>query len=129
MATTVAARVRRALLAIDGVLTGGNTFGDGEAFWVNGKQIAHFRAIDQLELRLTRAVIRAERERLQADGQVTLRISSASDWIMVRFSSTEDVAFIAELALKAAAAHRPAGRVTAKPPPTGADLERRRRFH
>jgi hypothetical protein len=28
-------------------------FGDGRAFWVNGKQIAHFDGDDTIELRIT----------------------------------------------------------------------------
>jgi len=40
-----------------------------------------------------------------------------------------DFAFLAELAERAAAAHRAPDGTSAEPPPTGNDLERRRRFH
>jgi hypothetical protein len=121
-------RIRRALLTIDGILESPGIFYDDDAYWVNGTQIAHFRDAISIEIRLTKANIRAQRDRLRKDPRVELR-SGASDWIMVRWSSPRDAAFIAELADIAAAAHRAPSGTTAKPPPQGADLARRRRFH
>jgi hypothetical protein len=103
-------------------------FGEGDAFWVNGKQIAHFREEDVLELRLTKSVIQALRARLKSDPRVELRPTS-SDWVKVRFGASADVPRVLELAKQAATAHRPPPGVTAKSPPIGPDLERRRRFH
>jgi len=122
-------QVRAALLKIDGVLESPGTFHtDRDAFWVNGKEIAHFDGHGALELRLTGPVIRANRERLRNEPWVERRRPS-SDWITMRYSSPRDVAFVAELAELAAAAHGPSAGAMAKPPPTGAALERRRRFH
>jgi hypothetical protein len=73
-------------------------------------------------------VISELRGLLGADERVELRRSGA-DWVTVRYASGADVAFVAALVDAAAAAHRPPPGVTAEPPPTGADLERRRRFH
>lgn len=47
----------------------------------------------------------------------------------MRFAAEADVAFVVELARRAATAHLPDDGAAPKPPPTGADLERRRRFH
>jgi hypothetical protein len=94
---------------------------------VNGTQVANLDD-DALGLRLTRKVISAHRPRLKADARVDLR-RSGSDWIIVRLSGPDAVDLAVELAELAAGAHRPPPGVTSTPPPTGADLARRRRFH
>jgi Family of unknown function (DUF5519) len=128
MRKTIASRVRTALLRIDGIAESGSAFSDGDAFWVNGTQIAHFKGDDTIELRLTRREISARRAELKSDHRVILRPRGA-DWMTVRFTSPRDVEWIVELARVAAAAHAPAHGVRAKSPPVGAALERRRRFH
>ena len=95
---------------------------------MNGTQIAHWRDPWTLELRLTKRVISERRAELKQDPRVTLRRGS-SDWLMLRFDSRDDVIFAARLAIAAADAHRPPDGVPLKPPPEGAALERRRRFH
>ena len=121
-------RLTARLQRIEGVVESPSMFGPGNAFWCNGKEIAHFDAADVVDLRLTRPVIRELRPILGADRRVELRKGS-SDWIEVHVSSNDDVAFVVELAERAAAAHRADKRETPKPPPVGSDLERRRRFH
>jgi hypothetical protein len=116
------------LAAIDGVAVSESMFGHGDAYWVNGKEIAHFEGVGVLEVRLTRAVIRERRADLKADPRVELRPSGA-DWITLRFDNERDAAFVVELVATAANAHRPRPGVATKPPPTGADLKRRQRFH
>ena len=116
------------LAAIDGVAVGESAFGSGDGYWAGGKEIAHFDAEDVVDIRLTRAEIRARRTDLRADARVTLRASSSADWLEVRVCTADDVEFAAALVEIAAAAHRGApGQVG--PPPRGADLARRRRFH
>jgi hypothetical protein len=122
---TTRERVRAALLRIDGVVESPGIFHDEDAFWVNGKQIAHFHGDDVMEIRLTRRLISELRGRLKAMSSVAFR-SGASDWISV---AVDDAALIRELADRAAAAHRAARGTTPTPPPTGAALERMRRFH
>jgi hypothetical protein len=121
-------RIRAALLALNGVVESGSAWGEGEAFWVNGKQIAAFHSDNAIELRITRSAWSANRERLKADKRVR-RHGASSDWIDVQFGSPGDVAFVMELAELAASAHRARDGAMAKPPPVGADLARRRRFH
>jgi hypothetical protein len=120
----LAARLR----GIEGVVESDSAFGAGDAFWCNGKEIAHFDSADVVDLRLTKAVIRELRPALREDNRVELRKGS-SDWVEVRLASKEDIAFVVELAERAAAAHRAGADETAKSPPVGANLERRRRFH
>jgi len=121
-------KVRAELMAMDGVVEGPSGFSERDAYWVNGKEVAHFEADDVLEVRLTRAEIRARRAALRADPRVTLRASSSADWLEVRFSSAEDVAFAVSLASVAVEAHAGVGDPHALPP-SGAALARRRRFH
>lgn len=120
----IAARVR----AVTGVLEAESMFRKGSAYWVNGKEVAHFETGDAIEIRLTKAEIRQRRTILKADARVTLRPSGA-DWITVRFGTPDDMELIAQLVEIAVRAHRPPPGVAAKPPPQGSDLERRRRFH
>jgi Family of unknown function (DUF5519) len=117
-----------ALSRIDGVIEAESAFRPGPGFWAGGKEIAHFDGPHAVDLRLTRAAIRARRAELRADQRVELRASS-SDWITVTVSSPADEEFLIGLAVVAAAAHRPPDGAAAPPPPTGADLARRRRFH
>jgi len=103
-------------------------FGTGDAYWCNGKEIAHFENDAVIEVRLTKAVIRERRDALKADARVELRPSGA-DWITVRLTSPPDVTFVVDLVRAAAKAHQPAPGERAKPPPAGPELDRRRRFH
>ncbi len=114
------------LCRIEGVVEGESSFKDGPAFWAGGKEIAHFEGAHAIDLRLTRAQIRARRDELRADARVVLR-SGSSDWLTVEFRTPADEAFVLGLAEIAAAAHRTAGGPV--PPPAGAALARRRRFH
>ena len=99
---------------IDGVMVGESVFGGGPALWVNAKQITNEIDDDTIEVRIGRKHIRAR-------GLVPHR--PASDWCVLPAKHT---ALLAELIELAASQHR----VDApKPPPTGADLERRKRFH
>jgi predicted dehydrogenase len=114
--------------AIDDVIVSESMFGHGDAYWVNGKEIAHFEDEGVIEVRLTRAAIRDRRPAFKIDERVELRPSGA-DWITVRFATRGDVDFVAELVDVAAVAHRAPPCTAAKPPPTGAELKRRQQFH
>jgi hypothetical protein len=120
--------LRDVIAALDGLVESPSMFKDDLAYWVNGKEIAHFESADLIEIRLTREVIRRRRQQLKGDPRVDLRYSG-SDWITVQISSPDDMALVLELVEDAAIAHRPPPGVTPEPPPTGPDLERRRRFH
>jgi hypothetical protein len=125
---TLRKRLAARLGRIAGVVESPSMFGSANAWWCNGTEIAHFDAADVIDLRLTRSVIRELRPLLRADPRVEVR-KSGSEWIEIRVTSDEDVAFVAELAERAAAGHRAPERETPRPPPVGSDLDRRRRFH
>jgi len=124
---TVLQTLRKRLLAIEDVLPGGAVFGGREGFWIDGKLVAELTSRESIQLRLTRPLIRELRAELDGDPRVERR--KTSDWITVRFKRSADAAWIAELLARAAAQYRPAAGVIPKPPPTGEDLERRRRWH
>jgi hypothetical protein len=95
--------------------------------WINAKQAVNFLDEHGIELRLTRAVIRARKAELAADPRVTIR--GSSDWLGVRFESEADFEFILYLARELPPLCLPADGSIPKPPPAGAAMERRKRFH
>jgi len=128
---TLTQRVWRALRAIPDMAEGSSVFADDDtvrAFYVDGTQVVNLLDDEIFEVRVTRKVISAHRARLKADSRVELR-RGTSDWITVRAGSPRDIPFLVELGELAAAAHRPPAGVTSRPPPEGAALARRRRFH
>ena len=122
--------VWRRLADVDGFMEGASIFSEDDtdrAYFVNGTQVANLTPDGGLALRLTRRVISQHRPRLKADPRVDLR-RSGSDWIGVEVRTKDDAELAFELAQLTAAAHWPAGGVL-RPPPEGAELARRRRFH
>jgi Family of unknown function (DUF5519) len=117
----------RRLASLPGVEQSASMFGHDLGFWVNGKEVAHFESTGVIEVRLTEQRIREHRPAFRADRRVVLRPSGA-DWITVRFAEA-DWDFVVELVAEAEAAHRPPPGVPPTPAPSGADLERRARFH
>ena len=112
---------------IDGAQLGDGVFSSGQAIWCGSREVAHFHDHEgTLEVRLTKPVVGERRAALKADQRVTLR-KNASDWIEFMITTKADERDAIELVRAAVAANA----VTAKPglPPTGADLDRRRRFH
>jgi hypothetical protein len=117
------------LAELPGAVLGEGAFAPGPAIWAGRREVAHFDRDGMLEVRLTKGVIRARRVQLRADPRVRLR-AGASDWIAVDLEAgdpTDASEVAAALIEDALAANLP----TAEPgpPPTGAELERRRRFH
>jgi len=112
---------------IPGAQLGGGVFTEGQAIWCGTREVAHFHdGTGELEVRLTKAVVRERRAALKADTRITLR-KNASDWIAFTIETKadqDDALALVRAAVDANAATAPAG-----PPPSGADLARRRRFH
>jgi Luciferase len=108
-------------------LPGGAVFGGREGFYIDGKLVAELVDGERIQLRLTKPLIRELRAALDADPRVQRR--KASDWITVRFERAADATWIGELMARAAALYRPPAGVIPRPPPTGSDLEKRRRWH
>ena len=130
MGATVEQRAWKALAAIEDFDEGASIFsGDDRdrAYFVNGTQVANI-AEGGIALRLTRKVISAHRARFKEDPRVLL-LRSGSDWIGVRPARVTDIDLVVELGRLAADVHRPAPGTPRKPPPSGPELDRRRKFH
>lgn len=111
---------------IEGAALGEGAFSPGPAIWVGRREVAHFDDERSLDVRLTRQVIRDRRAELREDHRVTLR-GTSSDWLELEIGSSDDLDDAYQLvvdAVEANTATAPPG-----PPPKGADLARRRRFH
>jgi len=111
---------------LDGVVVGEGAFSPGPAIWVGRREVAHFDDDDTLDVRLTKRLISERRAELRPDVRVALRPRS-SDWIDITIANESDRSFaegIVQLAIEANRSTAAAG-----PPPTGAALDGRRRFH
>ncbi len=115
------------LLEIPGMEEGESTWGDDRALWVNAKQVANFDREGLLELRLTRPQVSARRADLKGDSRVVLK--PGSDWLRIHWHEPGAADLAVELAKVAADAHLPSDGTAPKPPPSGAAMERRKRFH
>jgi len=82
------------------------------AFAVGTREIAHFHGAREIDLRLTRAVIRRLRGDLEADARVLPGGDAlgASDWVAFRFTRRADLGRAAELARLALGANTRAER-------------------
>ena len=125
-ASTNLAKFIERCAAIAGASLGEGAFTRGAAIWVGRREVAHLDGRNEIDIRLTRNVIRERRAALREDARVELR-AGTSDWIRMRVQSAADLDDAYALVRDAVAANLP----TAPPgaPPSGADLERRRRFH
>lgn len=74
------------------------------SYWLNGCEILHFHADDELSVRLTHAAIREQRARLEADPRVRLGPRSR-DWVDVTFASETDLPLVLDLVRSAIAAN------------------------
>ena len=63
--------------------------GHTDALWVGTREIAHCHN-GQVDVRLTRAVVRELRDELRADARIDLR-GPGFDWILVRVRNVADV--------------------------------------
>jgi hypothetical protein len=105
---------------------GEGAFRPGAAVWLGKREIVHFDGERTLDVRLTKEAIRARRAEFKADTRIRLRPGS-SDWLEIHLGNESDVGFALTLVRDAIVANLPTAPLG--PPPTGAELERRRRFH
>jgi hypothetical protein len=115
------------LLELPGIEEGQNSWGEGPALWINAKQVANFTRDGTIELRLTRRVISGRQAELRADARAILR--GSSDWLGFHFESEADIEPVLELARLLPPLYLPEDGTAPKPPPMGAAMERRKRFH
>ena len=118
------AALRDRIAAIAGMIESPSMFKDDVAYWVDGTEIVHFESPTAVDIRLTKAEIRA-----LGNTPLVRRRSTGSDWIVVDVSTAEGADLAVELATRATAVHLPPDGRTADPPPTGGRLRSLRRFH
>ncbi len=93
---TLAERFMRRGGALRRIRVAPSQFGDhGPALWVGTRQITHPHR-ENVEIRLTRRVMREMRDELRADLRINMR-QPGSDWIIVYLRSPADMARALEL--------------------------------
>jgi hypothetical protein len=112
--------------SLEGAIVGEGAFAEGPAVWVGRREVAHIDADGAVDIRLTKQQIRRRRTELEQDTRISLRAPS-SDWLEVRAATDADIDFAVTLIADAVAANLPTA--PTGDPPTGSELERRRRFH
>lgn len=63
----------------------------GSAIFYKGKEIAHFHHDNEIDIRLTRKVIRKEALNHPTDSKIHKHRSPSSEWIEIRFRKTNDL--------------------------------------
>ncbi|MBY0552412.1 MAG: DUF5519 family protein [Candidatus Obscuribacterales bacterium] len=69
----------------------------GSAIFYHGKEIAHFHNDNEIDVRLTKKLIKREGLSHPADSEVHHHRSANSEWIELRFSRTEHVEEVVRL--------------------------------
>jgi hypothetical protein len=63
----------------------------GSAIFFKGKEIAHFHNDNEIDIRLTKKVIRREGLNHHSDSKIHRHRSPSSEWIEIRFKKSQDV--------------------------------------
>ena len=86
-----------AVQKIDGVEDRPSPVAGGSSLFFRGKEFAHFHDDNELDLRLTKKLIKAEALLHPKDSLHHPARAAGSPWIELRFSSIEDVGMVARL--------------------------------
>jgi len=92
LAAQLRAQLERQIANLPGVEERPSRYGHGRSFAAGGREIAHFHGDERLDVRLTRAEIRARKRAGGLDGRLMSR-GSSSDWVEIRIVGAPDVAF------------------------------------
>ncbi|HUP84305.1 MAG TPA: luciferase family protein [Acidimicrobiales bacterium] len=130
MAKSLKQQLRSALGAIPHLEEGeGGVFHpDQPGFFVDGRLVVEFVDNNSVGVRLTRPRIRIRKAELASDTRVE-PVRSGTDWVAIHFRRVSDLPWIVDLAEDAVGAYVPGDGRPLRPPPTGAALDRLRRFH
>ncbi len=101
---TLAEALGDMILALPHVELRPSRFGEGAAFWVGHREVAHFHPGNELDVRLTRPCVRALRDELADDPRVSAR--PGSDWVAFRFRRRVDLPRALDLVRQACEANR-----------------------
>ena len=69
----------------------------GSAIFFNDREIAHFHHDSEIDVRLTKKVIRREGLAHPSDSKIHHHRSPASEWIEIRFKNSKDVREVVRL--------------------------------
>ena len=83
---TLREQLSESILAIPGVEGRKSRFSDEAAFYLGGREIAHFHSAHVIDIRLTRPSIRE-----LAPGDARLSPRGSSDWVEFTFRRTSDL--------------------------------------
>ena len=85
------------LRKIDGVEDSPSPVAGGTALLFHGKEFAHFHNENELDLRLTKKVIKALGMSHPPDSRIHPKRSANSPWIEVRFNNSDDIEKVSKL--------------------------------
>jgi hypothetical protein len=89
--------VQELLAEINGLEERASVVAGGSALFYKGKEIAHFHGDDELDVRLTKQLIKREGLSHPTDSTVHPNRALSSQWMELRFRKTTDVAKIVRL--------------------------------
>jgi hypothetical protein len=81
------------ILSLPGVVRKGSRWRHNSAYIVAGREFAHFHSPGEIDVRVTKTVLKASREGLSEDPRVKFR-PGPSDWVTVTLARKEDVEFV-----------------------------------
>jgi len=90
---------------LEGVECRPSNLGGTDAFHVGGREFVHVLPGDEIDVRLTRTVIRSIAAEIREDARLTLR-DRPSDWVEFRFREASDLDRAFELVRMAWEVHR-----------------------
>jgi hypothetical protein len=93
MVGTVANSLDSMILSLPGVVRKGSRWKHNTAYIVAGREFAHFHSPREIDVRVTKTVLKASREELREDSRVKFR-PRPSDWVTITLAGKEDVAFV-----------------------------------
>ena len=91
------AKLVDALRKIDGLEDRPSPVAGGSALFYNGKEFAHFHNENELDLRLTKKVIKTLGLSHPAGSHNHPNRSANSPWIEVRFNNSDDIEYVSKL--------------------------------
>ncbi len=87
----------KALEKIPGLEDRPSKVAGGSAIFYKDKEIAHFHHNNEIDVRLTKKIIRKEGLNHYDDSTIHKHRSTSSDWVEIRFNNTKDVAEVIRL--------------------------------
>jgi hypothetical protein len=89
--------VQNLLAEIDALEERTSIVAGGSAMFYKGKEIAHFHSDNEVDLRLTKQLIKREGLSHPTDSEVHPNRAASSQWMELRFHKTADIAKIVRL--------------------------------